>query len=142
MRCKLLFSFQDPVLRKRFKGKPEYVINYFFLLAEEVRQYMAKMGFSRFQDLVGRTDKLKFAPNPGNPKACLLNFDAMLKGADTEHPENNIGGSKPQNFELEKRLVSNSLCVCVCGNRPKEFNWNIQTPNIMYTFQCAMLTLE
>ena len=77
------------------------------MLAEEVRQYMAKLGVSRFQDLVGRADKLKFSPNPTNPKACLLNFDDILKGVDQTNPEKDVGGSKPQDFQLEKRLVSN-----------------------------------
>lgn len=44
--------FQDPILRKKFAGKPEYVINYFFLLAEEIREMMAKLGFKNFQDMV------------------------------------------------------------------------------------------
>lgn len=43
---------QDPVLRKKFAGKPEYVVNFFFLLAEEIREIMAKLGFKNFQDMV------------------------------------------------------------------------------------------
>ena len=45
---------QDPVLREKFAGKPEHVVNFFFMLAEEVRQFMAKLGFRTFQDMIGR----------------------------------------------------------------------------------------
>ena len=67
---------------------------------------MAQMGFRRFQDIIGRTDRLKFAPNPKNPKAKLLDFSAILKNALDLRPDTNIvGGSVAQDFQLEKRLV-------------------------------------
>ena len=57
--CPVGIATQDPELRKRFEGTPEHVINYFFFLAEEVREYMAKMGYRRFEDMIGRSDSLK-----------------------------------------------------------------------------------
>ena len=48
------------MLRKKFAGKPEYVINYFFLLAEEIREIMAKLGFKKFQELVSNIEKTAF----------------------------------------------------------------------------------
>jgi glutamate synthase (NADPH/NADH) large chain len=57
--CPVGIATQDPELRKKFTGKPEHVINYFFFLAEEIREYMAKMGFRKFDEMVGRSDKLK-----------------------------------------------------------------------------------
>ena len=67
---------------------------------------MAKMGIRTFQELIGRTDKLKFSPNPHNPKAKLLDFSAILKNALDARPGTNIvGGSMAQDFELEKKLV-------------------------------------
>src|SRR5208283_4924383 len=56
--CPVGIATQDPVLRKRFTGTPEHVINYFFFVAEEVRALMANLGFRRFSDMVGRVDKL------------------------------------------------------------------------------------
>ncbi len=56
--CPVGIATQDPVLRKKFTGAPEHVINYFFFLAEEVRQYMAELGFRKFDEMVGRSDKL------------------------------------------------------------------------------------
>ena len=97
------------MLRKKFEGKPEYLINYLFLLAEEVRGYMAKMGFRTFQDMVGRSDMLKTNMDKGNPKACLLDFANVLKNAQEMNPDASIlGGSLKQNFELEQRLVRTS----------------------------------
>ncbi|MGH3088302.1 MAG: glutamate synthase large subunit, partial [Rubrobacteraceae bacterium] len=57
--CPVGIATQDPELRKRFEGTPEHVINYFFFLAEEVREYMAKMGYRRFEDMIGRSDSLR-----------------------------------------------------------------------------------
>lgn len=57
--CPVGIATQDPILRKKFTGQPEHVINYFFLVAEEIRELMAKMGFRKFDELIGRADKLK-----------------------------------------------------------------------------------
>ena len=56
--CPVGVATQDPVLRKKFTGKPEYVINFFFFIAEEVRALMAQLGIRKFDDLVGRADLL------------------------------------------------------------------------------------
>src|SRR6201985_3432040 len=56
--CPVGIATQDPVLRKRFTGEPEHVINYFFFVAEEVRELMAKLGFRTFNEMVGRVDKI------------------------------------------------------------------------------------
>jgi glutamate synthase domain-containing protein 3 len=57
--CPVGIATQDPELRKRFRGKPEHVVNYFFFIAEEVRQHMAALGVRKFDDMVGRTDLLE-----------------------------------------------------------------------------------
>ncbi|XP_076062641.1 uncharacterized protein LOC143037891 [Oratosquilla oratoria] len=102
--CPVGVATQDPELRKKFEGKPEHVVNYLFLLAEEVRQHMASVGVRKFQDLVGRTDLLKPRENVTD-KAKLLDFSAILKNALHMRPGVNIkGGSVGQDFDLEKRL--------------------------------------
>lgn len=103
--CPVGVATQDPELRKKFTGQPENVINYFFLLAEEIREEMAKLGIRRFQNLIGRTELLKFCPNPTNPKAAMLDYTLILCNALSLRPETNIvGGSVKQDFELENRL--------------------------------------
>src|SRR5690606_4116623 len=56
--CPVGIATQDPALRAKFTGQPEHVINYFFFVAEEVREYMAQLGFRRFVDMVGRSDRM------------------------------------------------------------------------------------
>lgn len=103
--CPVGIATQDPELRKKFAGKPEHLINYLFLIAEEVREIMAKLGIRRFQDLVGRSDLIKVAAKPLNEKAALLNFDSLLKYAAQLRPDvNTVGGSVPQDFRLSERI--------------------------------------
>ena len=56
--CPVGVATQDPVLRKKFKGQPEHVVNFFFFIAEEVREIMAKLGVRKLRELIGRTDLL------------------------------------------------------------------------------------
>lgn len=110
--CPVGIATQDPELRKKFEGKPEHVVNFFFMMAEEVRTYMSKLGIRKFQDLIGRTDFLKQRPSDCE-KASLLNFDAILMDASKLRPEASIvGGSVEQDFELEKRLDSEIIPLC------------------------------
>lgn len=75
-----------------------------FMLAEDVRSYMAKLGFRTYKEMVGHTDKLVFSPS--TPKAKLLDFNPILTNAMEMRPDvNTQGGSLPQLFALEKKLV-------------------------------------
>ncbi len=81
--CPVGIATQDPVLRKRFKGAPEHVINYFFFVAEEVRELMAQLGVTKFDDLVGRSDWLDKQDAITHWKAKGLDFTKVF-----EQPEN------------------------------------------------------
>ncbi|XP_034109012.1 uncharacterized protein LOC117571121 [Drosophila albomicans] len=101
--CPVGIATQDPVLRKKFTGKPEHVINFFFMLAEDIRQIMANLGIRKFQDLIGRTDLLKIA-SQREAKASNLDLKLLLQPALELRPGTNIvGGSVKQDFQLEKR---------------------------------------
>jgi len=76
--CPTGVATQDPVLRRRFTGKPEHVVNYFFFVAEEVRQLMAKLGVRRFEDLVGRADLLDTRAGIEHWKAKGLDFSRVF----------------------------------------------------------------
>jgi glutamate synthase (NADPH/NADH) large chain len=76
--CPVGVATQDPVLRKRFQGKPEHVVNYFFFVAEEVRQLMARLGIRRFDDLVGRSDLLDMRKGIAHWKARGLDFSRIF----------------------------------------------------------------
>ena len=80
--CPVGIATQDPVLRKKFHGKPEDVINYFFFVAEQLREIMAKLGFRRMDEMIGRSDMLDMRPGIDHWKAKGLDYSQLLY-----HPE-------------------------------------------------------
>src|SRR5690606_35648222 len=76
--CPVGIATQDPELRKKFAGKPEHVVNYFFLLAEELREIMAKLGFRTINEMVGRVDRLDTREAISHWKAKGLDFSSIL----------------------------------------------------------------
>ena len=76
--CPVGVATQDPVLRQKFAGKPEHVVNYFFFVAEEVRQIMAQLGIRTFDELIGRTDLLDMKKGIAHWKARGLDFSRLL----------------------------------------------------------------
>jgi len=79
--CPVGVCTQDPVLRKKFSGQPEHVINFFFLVAEEARQYMASVGIRRWDDLIGRVDLLEAQDAIDHWKADGLDLSSVLRPA-------------------------------------------------------------
>ncbi|MEJ5991462.1 glutamate synthase-related protein [Ramlibacter sp. PS3R-8] len=76
--CPVGVATQDPVLRKKFAGKPEHVVNFFFFIAEEVRQIMAQLGVRKFDDLIGRADLLDTRKGIAHWKARGLDFSRLF----------------------------------------------------------------
>jgi glutamate synthase domain-containing protein 2/glutamate synthase domain-containing protein 3 len=76
--CPVGIATQNPELRKKFAGTPENVINFFFFIAEEVREWMAKMGFRKMDDMVGRVDMLEMQAAISHWKAQGLDFSSIL----------------------------------------------------------------
>ncbi len=76
--CPVGIATQDPVLRKRFKGTPEHVINYFFFVAEEVREFLAAMGFAKLDDIIGQSDMLARQEMIDHWKARGLDFSRIF----------------------------------------------------------------
>ena len=76
--CPVGIATQDPVLRQRFKGKPEYVVNFFFFVAEEVRQLMAQLGVRKFDELIGDTALLDIKKGIDHWKARGLDFSRIF----------------------------------------------------------------
>ncbi|WP_244833614.1 glutamate synthase large subunit [Clostridium sp. BJN0001] len=80
--CPVGIATQNPVLRKRFKGKPEYVINFMYYIAEELREIMAKLGFRKVDEMIGRVDKLKQKENIRGWKAKNIDLSSILYTPD------------------------------------------------------------
>ncbi len=76
--CPVGVATQDPVLRKRFTGQPEHVINYFFFVAEELREIMAKLGFRKLNEMIGRTDRLDTVKAVEHWKAGGIDLSRLL----------------------------------------------------------------
>ncbi|HIH2115516.1 TPA: glutamate synthase-related protein, partial [Campylobacter coli] len=79
--CPFGIATQDKELRDRFKGKVDDVVNFMYFIAEELREYMARLGFERLDDMIGRVDKLRQKPMQG--KAGKVNLDKILKSLPT-----------------------------------------------------------
>ena len=101
--CPVGVATQDPVLRRKFSGKPEYVVNYFFLVAEEARELMAQLGMRKFSELIGRTDLLDTKKGIAHWKAKGLDFSRIFKMPDMPAEVARYHAEK-QDHGLEKAL--------------------------------------
>jgi glutamate synthase (NADPH/NADH) large chain len=116
--CPVGVATQDPVLRKRFKGTPEHVINYFFFVAEELRELMASMGFTRLEDLIGRSDLLDKREAIEHWKARGLDFSKLFHRPDVG-PEVAIRHVETQHHPidtvLDRRLIAGAENALATG---------------------------
>ena len=109
--CPVGVATQDPVLRAKFQGKPEHVINYFFFVAEEVREYMAALGFRKFEEMIGQTEALDKDRAIEHWKAKGLDFSRifykprMPKSVAVSHTE-------AQDHGLDKVLDNKMIELC------------------------------
>ena len=92
--CPVGVATQDERLRKHFRGHYEYVVNYFRFLAQEVREYLAEMGFTRLDDIVGRTDLIELKPAAPDTKAALLDFGRLLHRVDNGAALHNVSAQR------------------------------------------------
>ncbi len=102
--CPVGVATQDPVLRQKFSGQPEFVVNFFFLLAEEVRELMAYMGFRTFQDMIGRVDRLQVGPAISHWKAQGLDLTPILSPAVKPHEAAGVYCTRKQDHGLAAAL--------------------------------------
>ncbi len=80
--CPVGVATQDPKLREHFRGHYKYVVNYFRFLAQEVREYLAQMGFRKLDDIVGRADLIEIRKDKEHGRSSLLDFSHMLHMVD------------------------------------------------------------
>lgn len=101
--CPVGVATQNPELRKRFRGKPEYVMNFMKFIAEELREYMAKLGVRTIDELVGRSDLLKRKADIANKKASKVDLSAIINNPFVkEGMKVTFDPAQVYNFELEK----------------------------------------
>ena len=103
--CPVGVATQDPVLRKRFTGQPEHVINYFFFVAEELREIMAQLGFRTVNEMIGRVDRLDMTQGrstTGRPRASICR--SILYQVDSPSPASPSINCETQDHGLETAL--------------------------------------
>jgi glutamate synthase (NADPH/NADH) large chain len=129
--CPVGVATQDPVLRKRFTGQPEHVINYFFFVAEEVREIMAQLGYRNFSEMVGQVQMLDQGALVSHWKAKGLDFSKLFV-RQPELPGQKIYHSEEQNHHLEKvldrELIANAQPALDRG-APVKFDAKINSTN-------------
>jgi glutamate synthase (NADPH) large chain len=118
--CPVGVATQDPVLRKRFKGLPEHVVNFFFFIAEDIRAIMAELGVAKFDDLIGRSDLLDKKDAVTHWKAKGLDFGALFsmpkaaKGVAIRHTERQ---EHPIDDILDLKLIKKAQAT-IDGGKP------------------------
>jgi glutamate synthase (NADPH/NADH) large chain len=129
--CPVGVATQDPVLRARFQGKPEHVINYFFFVAEEVREYMSALGFRTFAEMIGETEILDKSQAIDHWKAKGLDFTRLFHKPDVP-PEVAIFNSERQDHQLDKVLDRKLIELCrpaLEGKKPVKLDLPIRNIN-------------
>ena len=101
--CPVGVATQDPELRKRFTGQPEHVVNFFFFIAEEVRQLMAKLGYRKFDEMIGQTDRLDMRKAVAHWKASKIDLGRLLY-KPAAGPGVSIYHTETQDHGLDKAL--------------------------------------
>ncbi len=130
--CPVGIATQDKELRKKFTGKPEYVVNYLFMVAEELRLIMAQLGFQTVREMIGRVDKLEMRRVAKHWKKSSINLDALLTPAQKLHKNTLTYQCISQDHQLESQL-DNTLIerskVAIEGNKKVQFDLPISNIN-------------
>ena len=106
--CPVGIATQDVALRKKFAGQPEHVVNYLFMVAEEARQIMADLGFSKMDDMIGRADYLDTDDAIDHYKAKGLDLTPILTPAEKPHPAVEVRCTISQDHGIDK-VIDNKL---------------------------------
>ena len=124
--CSVGVATQDPELRKKFAGKPEDVINYFFLIAEQLREIMSQLGFRTVREMVGRTDMLDVNAAVGHWKAKGLDLSALLHVPDVSDrvAKHNV---EEQNHQLDD-VMDHQIISMTQQSRSNETKVSLEQP--------------
>ncbi len=102
--CPVGIATQDPELRKKFNGKPEHVVNYLFMVAQELREIMAQLGFRTVNDMIGRVDVLDADVAVDHWKVKGIDLSGLLTPAQKPHADVCVYNNKKQDHGLDKAL--------------------------------------
>ncbi|MCI3134563.1 glutamate synthase large subunit [Phenylobacterium aquaticum] len=129
--CPVGVATQDPVLRARFTGQPEHVINYFFFVAEELREIMAQLGFRTVSEMTGRVDRLDMQPAIDHWKAGGVDLSKILYAVPVNDPDA-LRNHETQNHGLDKALDNQLIADAkdaIAGKGPVRREYAIKNVN-------------
>jgi glutamate synthase (NADPH/NADH) large chain len=134
--CPVGVATQDPTLRKKFTGQPEHVVNYFFFVAEEVRELMAQMGIRKFDDLIGRSDLLDMRKGITHWKAKGLDFSRVFHQPDmpksvarshSEEQDHGLDQALDNDIIAEAKEALDAMRVVTIETRIRNVNRSVGT---------------
>ena len=130
--CPMGICTQNPELRKHFRGKPEYIINYLTFVAQELREYMAKLGIRTIDELVGRTDLLHVKSAPASSRMSKMDLDCILHNPAIVNSNVHFQKEDTYDFHLEDTLDMKVLM--------KKFKLSSKNPqSVKMTMGCVMM---
>lgn len=134
--CPVGIATQNPELRKRFSGKPEYVVNFMRFIAEELREYMARLGFRTVDEMVGRSDCLVRNESVTDRRAGRVDLTEILNNPFAQEPKVTFDPNAVYNFELEKTLDESVLLprLTPAMDRGEKMSLKVQVKNTDRTF--------
>ncbi len=132
--CPVGVATQDPELRKRFTGKPEHVVNYFFFVAEEVRQLMAQLGYRTFDEMVGQSECLDMRKAISHWKAKGLDYSRLLTKPQAAEGDT-VYWSDTQDHGIEKALDNELIKQAQAAlEKGEKVEINVDVENVNRTF--------
>ncbi len=123
--CPVGIATQKEELRKRFKGQPEHIINYFTFVADELRSIMASLGIKTLKELVGRTDLLRVKPYQENDKTALIDFSGILQSSNTLSDED----KKQTESSLDEETLMPVIRASFDPTKKQRYQFNIHNIN-------------
>ena len=127
--CPMGVATQDPELRKRFMGKADYLVNYYTFLAREVREYLAQMGFRKFEDIIGRSDLIEIDTGKLNEKTAGLDFGKLLYRVDGTAAIRKQRDQKHNIFNVLDRELIAATKYAVDSKQPISLTYDIVNTN-------------
>ena len=131
--CPVGITTQNAELRRRFRGKPEYVINFMMFIAEEMREIMARLGFRTVDEMIGRSDCLKVKDHQITKRAEMVNLSSILAPQYVHAPVRHFEPSQVYDFHLEKTVDESVLLPAFrdafASGTPKEVSIKISSTN-------------
>ena len=120
--CPVGIATQNEELRKRFKGKPEYVVNFMYFIAQELREYMAKLGFRNVEDMIGRVDKLRQRDDIKGFKGSKVDLSSVLYVDERFKGKSVVRDKNRKSYNLDKVIDTTLLLPMVSEAIEKEEN--------------------